>query len=425
MKALNRVAGDDRGAILVHVAIVLLALVAFTTFVADYGVLWVARRQAQNAADAGALAGAIGLGFDNNSDVSDTGPAKESAFLATQRNFVWGQPPSVIKATDITFAVCPDGVGNCVRVDVYRHVTRGNQLPIFFGYFVGLTSQSMQATATAEVAFGNASDCLKPWAVIDKWAEHWPIDPGTWDNSSTYDKYDKNGNPDPAILTPDQYIPPSTTDYGTGFHPFEADGRTYTSDYGRYFSLKVGAPKTDWDYATGWFSALALVDSKGGSDYKDNIEGCIGVTYKVGDEVPVSTEPGEKVGPTGQGTGEPQPGGLPDPKSDINSLYNQDPTAYWDPSLNGGRGGVAGSAYGVSPRIVAVPLVNPDMMIEVQKGGRTTVPISNIMAFFVEGYDNSSKSVNGYLMTMPGKFVAGGGPTGPGGSFLIQIVLVR
>src|SRR4029453_10686406 len=98
MSALNRVGGDDRGAILVHVAIALLALVAFTTFVADYGVLWVARHQAQNAADAGALAGAIGLGFDNNSDLTDTGPAKESAFLATQRNFVWGQLPSVIKA---------------------------------------------------------------------------------------------------------------------------------------------------------------------------------------------------------------------------------------------------------------------------------------------------------------------------------------
>src|SRR5580765_8397486 len=107
MNALNRVGGDDRGAILVHVAIALLALVAFTTFVADYGVLWAARRQAQNAADAGAIARAIGLAFDTFADLTDTGPAKESAFLATQRNLVWGQSPSVIKATDITFAVCP------------------------------------------------------------------------------------------------------------------------------------------------------------------------------------------------------------------------------------------------------------------------------------------------------------------------------
>ena len=37
-----------------------------------------------------------------------------------------------------------------------------------------------------------------------------------------------------------------------------------------------------------------------------------------------------------------------------------------------------------------VPLVNPDEMASFQKGGRTTVAISNIMGF-VEGYDNSAK----------------------------------
>jgi hypothetical protein len=109
----------------------------------------------------------------------------------------------------------------------------------------------------------------------------------------------------------------------------------------------------------------------------------------------------------------------------LDSLVNQDPTAHWDTSLNGGRGGVADSGYGVSPRIVAIPLVNPDLMIQVQQGGRTTVPISNIMGFFVEGYDTATKSVTGYMCTMPGKLVAGGAPTGPGGSFLIQIILVR
>ena len=50
---------SERGAILVQVALALLALVAFTMFVVDYGVFWVGRRQAQNAADASALAGAL------------------------------------------------------------------------------------------------------------------------------------------------------------------------------------------------------------------------------------------------------------------------------------------------------------------------------------------------------------------------------
>src|SRR5437867_1366842 len=58
----------ERGAILIQVAISIMALTAFTAFVVDYGVLWVARGQAQNAADAGALAGAIAREFDDVAD---------------------------------------------------------------------------------------------------------------------------------------------------------------------------------------------------------------------------------------------------------------------------------------------------------------------------------------------------------------------
>ena len=46
----------------------LFVLMAFNVFVLDYGMLWVARGQAQNAADAGALAGAVARGFDDFAD---------------------------------------------------------------------------------------------------------------------------------------------------------------------------------------------------------------------------------------------------------------------------------------------------------------------------------------------------------------------
>ncbi|MGH9197813.1 MAG: pilus assembly protein TadG-related protein, partial [Acidimicrobiia bacterium] len=46
----------------------LLAVTAFSAFVVDYGVLWVGRRQAQNAADAAARAGAVSLAFDDATD---------------------------------------------------------------------------------------------------------------------------------------------------------------------------------------------------------------------------------------------------------------------------------------------------------------------------------------------------------------------
>ena len=70
---MNRTA-SERGAVLVQAAIVLLVLLAFTTFVFDHGVLWVARNQAQTAADAGALAGAIGLAYDDTTWQDGVGP---------------------------------------------------------------------------------------------------------------------------------------------------------------------------------------------------------------------------------------------------------------------------------------------------------------------------------------------------------------
>jgi hypothetical protein len=48
---------NERGAVLLQVTVALLALLALSGFVFDYGVMWVSRGQAQTSADAGALAG--------------------------------------------------------------------------------------------------------------------------------------------------------------------------------------------------------------------------------------------------------------------------------------------------------------------------------------------------------------------------------
>jgi Flp pilus assembly protein TadG len=158
----------ERGAILVHVAFAIIALMAFSTFVIDYGVFWLSRRQAQNAADAGALAGAIALAYDDYTDRYTTGPAQQSAQMVALANQVFGAAPSVQLGSDITFPPCPDdGTNACVRVNVYRTLARRNPLPVFAGTFVGLTDQDVQATATAKVANGNATDCLRPFAVPD------------------------------------------------------------------------------------------------------------------------------------------------------------------------------------------------------------------------------------------------------------------
>src|SRR5712691_10731117 len=87
---LRRLRSED-GVSLIHVGMVLLVLMGFSTFVLDYGVLWLARGQAQNAADAGALAGAIARGFDETANPpSANGAAYQSAYNTATSYSVFG-----------------------------------------------------------------------------------------------------------------------------------------------------------------------------------------------------------------------------------------------------------------------------------------------------------------------------------------------
>jgi hypothetical protein len=367
---------EDRGAILVHVAIVLLALVAFTTFVADFGLLWVSRRQAQNAADSAALAGAVALAFDNPSDLTDTGPAKESAFAESQRNFVWGQVPSVISATDITFATCPDGGANCIRVNVYRNAARANPLPIFFGYFVGLTSQSIQGTATGEVGSANATNCLKPWAIQDQFI----------DNNG-------NGVYDPGI---DTYIAPTSTNPGTGY--------TVSTTYGTEFDIKYGSqiPRL----SPGWMMALDF--GSGANTYNAAITGCIGSEYGIGDTVP--TETGDMSGPTTKG---------------VQDLIAEDPNAQWDGTkiINSCVSSpTTCPSYTQSPRIVPVPVFDTNLFATTG-----VVKIVNIFGFFVERVDGNGNQndVWGRLINVPAFNDPSKSSVDPNSAYLKTVYLVR
>lgn len=403
---------SEDGAVLIQVALAIVVLIAFNTFVVDYGVMWTGRGQSQNAADAGALAGATSLAFDNYEDRSDTGPAKIAAHQFATDNYVWGQAPANDITNDVTFpttpSVCADG--SCIRVNVYRNQQHGNALPPIFGVAAGITGSGVQAMAIARAAAANSTDCLKPWAVVDKWYENYPT-PGPWTTSSTYDKYytqgPNAGTIDPSINPPDQYVPPSGTDPGSGFHPLNADG-TYTSDYGLEITLKLGSGG-DFSYGSGWFMNLDF--GSGGKTVEDEIKGCVGVTFSIGDMVP--TETGGKVGPNVQGA-----------VTDSDSLYNRDPGAYWDPTMNGGHGGVAGSAYAISPRIVPVPLVSADEIAYDNKNGKSSVTIQNIMGFFVEGVGSDNKSILGRIIMMPGLLTTGSTSTTTS-SFLRTVYLVR
>lgn len=396
---------SERGAIIIHVGIALLVLIAFSSFAVDQGVRLVSRNQAQNGADAGAMAAAIALGLDDFDDRSASGPAVQAGQQFALMHAVWGAPPDVTPA-DVTFPACPDDGSNaCVRVDVYRNQARGNPLPSYFGQLVGVTDQGVRATATAKSAIANASDCLKPWAIQDKWNE---LRDPSFDVDSTYDVRFKSGpnSGDPLPTPPplDEYMAPTTSGPGTGY--------SLPADIGQQVTLKAGGSATS--LSPGHFLPIDLplppdggcTNPTGGACYRYNIASCNGNVIAIGDSL--TLEPGNMIGPTQQG---------------VSQLIALDPTAWFDTATNTVQGSCAPSCAPLSPRIVAIPVFDTEAYDLGKASGRTDVTIANILGFFVASMQGNT--VVGYLTTIPGLLTGGGPGVGNGSAFQRVSLLIR
>jgi Flp pilus assembly protein TadG len=431
-RSLSRV-DDQRGAVLIQVAVAMLALLALASFVFDYGVMWVSRGQAQNAADAGALSGAISLAFNSPTDQA---AARARAIAMAQDNKVWNQAPSVLDA-DVTFPACPPGIpgpqDQCVRVNVFRNQARGNALPTFFSKLAGVTSQGVVATATAQVVTGDSTACLRPWAVVDRWNEFGPEGP-TPLPSSTYDRY-SNGQGNNPPQENDVYIPPSQAGPGTGYG--------LPGDLGRRFAIKMG-PTGGNEISSGWFRTLDLpradTTQLGNNTVQSNILTCNGLPSSFASPqtvCPISipnnwtdtaywaargcyrVQTGATVGST---------------RNSIQSLIALDPSAQWS------NGGITGSQFdppASSPRVVPVGVMDIDWYLSQDPTGNNGVlRMVNIFGFFIEGMGDvnrttgaitmasNGQSVIGRVMTLPAEAI--GASALPGNaSFLVTVRLVR
>ena len=403
---------SNRGAILLNVATGLMVFFGVTAFVVDYGVMWVGRGQAQNAADAGALAGAVAMAFDANgwTDRTPTGPARASALRMAQQNSIWGQPPNVDVNTDVFFtglpaAMCPadaNGRTPCIRVDVYRNQARGNPLPAIFGLAVGVVDQGVRATATARVAVADASDCLKPWIIPDKWAEHYPVE-AAWTSTSTFETGSQQGQTWTPFNPPDAYTPPSSSGPGTGF--------TVAADLGMMVTLKAGGPQTS--ISPGVYFPVRIPTytggSTGGSDYRANISDCNGVAIPIG--TMLESENGNMIGPTAQG---------------VSALIARDPGASWDPvtkSVTNSCAQASPSCGTSSPRIVAVPIFDTALYESTKRQGLPQFKVVNILGFFLDQMQGND--VRGYLTEAPGLSTGTVTTIDPLASFLTTIQLIR
>ncbi len=97
---------NTRGAMLIQVGISIAMLMGFAVFVIDYGVVWVARAQAQNVADAAALSGAVSRAFDEFANPPAAGGMTEQATrLAAAQHEVFGAPV-LANSVGVSY-VCP------------------------------------------------------------------------------------------------------------------------------------------------------------------------------------------------------------------------------------------------------------------------------------------------------------------------------
>ena len=381
----------QRGAILIHIMIAMLGLLAFSAFSIDHGVMMVSRGQAQNAADAGALAAASYLAFDA---LGDQAGAQLMGEAAAEMNLVWGQPPDVTPA-DVTFPSCPPGApgppDQCVRVDVFRNQRPGGSpLPVFFGSLVGVLNQGVRGTATAQVLMADTAQCLKPWAVLDKWLD---TQPGGWDPDAVYDEADG-----------DYYNPPTPGDPGTGF--------TVEVDYGQQLILKAANGNNP---SPSWYGPVVINPSEGqgASVYRENIRTCDATQWSPDSWMTV--EPGNMVGPTRQG---------------VNDLVALDFLASWDPNRDNGPtmppGGPVGGCMSagtcdISPRIGVLPVADTAVFFAGRTTGRIDVYVRQFLGFWIEGMQGND--VIGYIMIYPA--VASGSTFNWSSSFLRTVVLVR
>jgi hypothetical protein len=85
---IQRLKNNESGVTLLIVGAGLFAFMATATLAIDVGMFMNARSEAQNSADAGALAGAIAVAFNDFDDRSAGGPAVTSAMNAASANQV-------------------------------------------------------------------------------------------------------------------------------------------------------------------------------------------------------------------------------------------------------------------------------------------------------------------------------------------------
>lgn len=342
---------SERGAVLFLVAAMVVVFLGVAALAVDLGAWYVARSDAQRAAEAGAHAGASIF----MASPGDEPGARAEAEQFAELNTVQWVTPDVLSDQDIDVIV--DSAK--VRVRVQRSAERGNPLGTMFAKAMGINTVDIGAVAAAQVWPGISTDCILPFAVPDRWAEWDPIlgdfrDPVMGDvYDDGIDFYDP-GDPGPPVNP------------GTGYE---------FADIGQQLQLTSGDPTESPQ--PGWYMSIALPGSSGGSDFRDSITNCWlpSGENQIGDEA--EKEPGNMVGPTQQGFRDI----FTDPDEQGQSWSNE----CGCPVHSNGH-----PVSATSRRIRPIVMFDPRVWSEIENG-RTHFPITNLAGIWMESWDGNNE----------------------------------
>ena len=238
----NQRPAGERGAVLYLVALMMVVFLGIAAMAIDFGIWFVARSEAQRAAEAGAHAGASVLMLASG----DEAGARLEAEAFAEMNTVRGVNPDVFPNQDIDVILDSQKV----RVRVQRSAARSNPVPTLFARAMGIDQVDIDATAAAQAWPGVATDCVLPFAVPDRWDEWDPSIPpsGAFRPNEMGDVFDDGID----------YYDPGPG--GTGYEYLDA---------GQQLQLSSGDPKEAPQPE--WYMSVALPGLIGGSDFRDAI----------------------------------------------------------------------------------------------------------------------------------------------------------
>ena len=369
-----RMVSNERGAVLALVALLLVVFLGLAALAIDLGLLYVARGEAQRAADAAAHAGAGHLMLNSG----DEEGARDRAVQLAGRNSIRGQLTEIRRDEDIDVMLDEYKV----RARVHRTDVWGGPIRTLFAGVLGFDNVNVTASAAAQSFPAGGAECVLPIAIPDRWCEE-----GSEGDCTAYPEATDSFDPDDG----DFYVPWIRNPEA---HPDDwvhnPPGRyTGYSDENRGDTITIRPPTQGGQeserWHPGWWNTFVYEDEdgRGNPPMVERILGCRGGNDRVtqvGQRLNVA--PGARQGPI--------PGAF-------NTLVNDpelgDPDAHWNKDANDGRGCVTTKGEDEcrgSVRLRPIVTFNPELG---PKNPSNVFHAQNLAGIFIEDVVGSGNNL--------------------------------